>query len=240
MTGLGERDAQPDVRPVTQPAAHELVVDWLRRAIHLGRYREGEHLPSERDLAQLVGTSRVTLREALAVLERDGYISERRRGGGTPTVLPPGEPAECRRRHIQHSIDDFTALLEFRLAVETEAARLAAQRRDDDDLAAMEENIDAMRRAADASGFRRADSAFHLAVAAAARNSWLYTAAEDARANMFVPLDTVPFEPMITLSVRGHGSLFTAIRAGEPGRAAQAMRRHLEVARAELVSTFSQ
>lgn len=223
-----------ELTPVSAAPIHEVVAERLRRAIHLGHYIAGERLPTERDLAGALGVSRVSLREALAVLQREGYISERRRGGGSPVVLPPGEPAERRRRHAEHMVSTFAELLEFRAAVESEAARLAAQRRPDDLLATLSDSQTALQESPDVSRFRAADSAFHLAIAAAAQNTLLYQTVEDARARMFAPLDQVPFEPMIRSSFTGHQRILRAIERRQPDAAARAMRDHLAVSLDEL------
>lgn len=236
---VGDDRATPEeLTPVTASAIHEVIDDRLRRAIHLGHYHAGERLPTERDLASALGVSRVSLREALSVLEREGYISARRRGGGSPLVLPPGEPAKRRLRYASDMLDTFAELLEFRAAIESEAARLAATRRTDDLVAELTASQDAMKAAINVSRFRAADSAFHLAIATAARNDLLYQAIEDARARMFAPLDHVPFEPMIRSSLDGHRRILRAIERRQPDAAARAMRDHLAVALDELRSVL--
>ena len=61
------------MEPVRKIAVHELVVSRLRRAIHLGDYLPGDRLPSERDIADRLEVSRESVREAIRVLESEGY-----------------------------------------------------------------------------------------------------------------------------------------------------------------------
>jgi DNA-binding GntR family transcriptional regulator len=69
---------------VEQPRAHEFVAEQLRREIALGIIQPGSRLPSERDLAQLFGVSRITVQQAVNLLESEGLVWARRgRGGGT-------------------------------------------------------------------------------------------------------------------------------------------------------------
>ena len=79
---------QPSSRlvPLTIPAAYEHVVEPIRRMITLGEVLPGEHLPTERVLAESFQVSRVTVREALRILQGEGLI-ESRRGPGGATVL---------------------------------------------------------------------------------------------------------------------------------------------------------
>ncbi|WP_109509443.1 GntR family transcriptional regulator [Nocardioides speluncae] len=72
---LPEGDDQP---------AHARIADWLATAIARGQLADGDRLPSEQDLARVLGVSRMTLRQALAALESRELVSRRRgRGGGT-------------------------------------------------------------------------------------------------------------------------------------------------------------
>ena len=66
------------MEPVRKIAVHELVVNRLRRAIHLGDYLPGDRLPSERDIADRLEVSRESVREAIRVLESEGYVVSRR------------------------------------------------------------------------------------------------------------------------------------------------------------------
>ncbi len=76
--------AVPVWRPVRGGNAFEITVARLAQAIKLGLVAEGERLPAERDLAERLQVSRVTLREAIRALREAGYLESRRgRTGGT-------------------------------------------------------------------------------------------------------------------------------------------------------------
>src|SRR5580698_3793898 len=70
------------IEPVEQPAIHEVVVEHLRRAIHIGRFVPGDKFPPERELAKQLMVSRTTVREAIRVLESEGYVEIRRGSAG--------------------------------------------------------------------------------------------------------------------------------------------------------------
>ena len=117
--------------PVAAVPAHELVLAQLRRSIHLGHFGAGDRLPPERELARQLGVSRTTVREAVRVLEGEGLVEIKRgSSGGISCGRSRPAPAELRRR-----LREFEEIIEFRLAVEPMAARLAAQRRTKTDLA---------------------------------------------------------------------------------------------------------
>ena len=80
----------PHYQPSGDAPAHEQIERWLTRAVDTGRLGPGDRLPAERELAQRLGVSRMTLRRALDTLERQGRV--RRvigRSGGTFVEAPP-------------------------------------------------------------------------------------------------------------------------------------------------------
>ena len=104
----------------------------------------GERLPAERDLAPTLGVARSTLRQALAVLEEEGYVTRRLgvKGGWFVTDLaqPVAEWTGAMRTDL-HKVRD---IIDYRIAVETRAAELAAARRTADQLAHMAETVDTL------------------------------------------------------------------------------------------------
>ena len=159
MTGMAIQRVEP-------AAAHELVVQEIRRAIHMGSYVPGDRLPAERALAEQLGVSRATLREAIGVLREEGYVESRRGAHGGMVVLDQGLDEERMRPVVQERLAEFEELLDLRAAIEGAAARLAAERRTAADLKALTAAFDGMAQGLETERFRAADSAFHLAIAA--------------------------------------------------------------------------
>jgi len=150
--------------PVTVPAAYEHVVQRIRRMITLGEVLPDEHLPTERALAESFQVSRVTVREALRILQGEGLI-ESRRGPGGARVLGPAHDLAGSRLRLRAAYDQMRENHEFRLAVEPMTAFLAAGRRDADDINRMKDANERIRLSRSVGEFRQADSAFHLSVA---------------------------------------------------------------------------
>ena len=101
-------------------------IDRLRQAVESGEWPVGRRLPVESALAEELGVGRNTVREAVRVLVHVGLL-ETRQGDGT-YVLRRLDPAESLRRLRRTTLRDQ---LEMRIALESEAARLAAERRDE-------------------------------------------------------------------------------------------------------------
>lgn len=217
--------------PLEVPRAYAAVVDRLRRSIALGVVLPGERLPPERTLAERLGVSRVTVREALRVLQGEGLIVTRRGGNGGAVVTP------CERSPVRGELDE---VFEFRLAVETMAARLAAERGPTGAFERLHASQRALLASGDVGTFRRADSAFHLAVADASANQMLRRSIEDARAATFSVLDAHPFRVRRESSARGHAAVIAAIGDRDGERAAAAMAEHLLHAHREVRAAFAE
>ncbi|MFI7230000.1 FadR/GntR family transcriptional regulator [Nonomuraea angiospora] len=149
----------------------EQATQHLREQITQGEWPVGTRLPGENALAKALGVGRSTVREALRALAGAGLVQARQGSGvfviaaATATVPAEDWPARLRRAAI-------TDVYEVRMMVETQAARMAARRRTEEDVAALEEALEARARAAaqDDAAFVDADIALHAAVVAAAGN----------------------------------------------------------------------
>lgn len=232
-------------RVKTQPA-YEHVCARIRRAIHLGDYLPGDRLPSERDLSEQLGVSRVTIREAIRVLEGEGYIvTTGRAGGGRVIVTRPKEAAEAKfdsagktagywRQYLRDHLDEIESLFDFRHANEAYAAGLAATRRTTEQVEKLRLSIDQMRISRDMPTFRRADSIFHLTIADASANPYFQQAIEDARADMFRPMDALNVDVTISDSIKQHSEVLRAIEAKDERKAQRLMAKHIERSREEI------
>jgi GntR family transcriptional regulator, transcriptional repressor for pyruvate dehydrogenase complex len=225
---------------VSQVPIYETVVHRLRRAIHLGAFLPGDLLPAERLLAETMGVSRVTIREAIRVLQAEGYLEARKGTRGGLVFVDSTEPTEVLRARLRQRRDELEAILEFREANECAAARLAAVRRSDRDLERAAAAIEEMRIADHIASFRRADSTFHLAIADAARNSLLRDAVEDARVAMFLPMDAIDLTVTKATSVPQHLKILAAIKAGDGARSARLMARHIHFTKDEMFSILDE
>ncbi len=237
------------IEPVRPAAAHELVVDQLRRAIHLGRFVPGDKLPPERQLAQQLGVSRTTVREAVRVLEGESLVESRRGATGGLVVLEWRLSETELRTLLASERDAVRSVFEFRIANEGAAVRLAAERCDGDDLAVLGALIERMAGLAATPEARRdlaniplffaTDSAFHLGIAQAARNPHLLRAIEDARAAMFLPIGAV-FRRLEDNANAFHETIFAALEGHDADAAEAAMRAHLAETQRSLTRFLAQ
>jgi DNA-binding FadR family transcriptional regulator len=215
------------------------VIERLENLV-FDRLQPGDTLPSEGKLAQEIGVSRLTLREATRTLQARGLleISQGRR----PTVAAPngtlvGDFFETAVRRDPRALLD---LLEVRRALEVHIATLAAKRAGKGDVADMEMSIDAMRAGGNApETFHAADVRFHENLAAATHNRLLVFLIE-ALADPFAESRLQSFAGHLARGgtvedvIEQHETILGAIRARNPKAAAQAMRDHLQQTEADL------
>jgi GntR family transcriptional regulator, transcriptional repressor for pyruvate dehydrogenase complex len=220
--------------PLDVPAAYEVVADRLRRAIHLGVFTQGERLPPERELAERLDVSRVTLRAALKTLEGAGYLVRRRGNTGGTEVAPSAPAGPGARAELLARLAESAVLVEYRAIVESSAARLAAQRRGPDSLRLIEQACADLDQVDSISTFRRADNRFHLLIAEAAGNPMLAQAVTDAREGMFAWIDVLPYRVIVGRTQADHRAVYEAIAAGQGDRAAERMAAHVQASFEEL------
>ncbi|MEQ4719225.1 FadR/GntR family transcriptional regulator [Nonomuraea sp. B19D2] len=208
----------------------EQATEHLREQITQGEWPVGTRLPGENALAKALGVGRSTVREALRALAGAGLVQARQGAGVFVIAAEPAEdwPARLRRAAISD-------VYEVRMMVETQAAQLAARRRTDEDVAALESALEARARAAsgDDAAFVDADIALHMAVVAAAGNPVL----TDLFAEFAPALREGLIDLVEVLGLRAHGrnpghdthaALVAAIRRGDGDAAGGIVQAELE------------
>jgi DNA-binding FadR family transcriptional regulator len=220
------------LRPIRSGNAFEETIQRLLQLIHLGLVPDGERLPPERDLAERLQVSRVTLREALKVLQDTGMIDVRRgRYGGAfvrhaPDVVA-SNGSELRRRASQLG-DRLEDTLLFREVLEVGAAELCAARGlAGADAQPLRDCLQATA-TAEIGDYRRADTRLHLAVSELCGSASVAAQYASVRATVNELLDCIPLlPPNLEHSERQHTALVESILGGEPDRARTVMREHL-------------
>lgn len=226
--------------PVRAGNAFEETVERLLTAIKLGLAPPGSKLPPERELAERLGVSRVTLREAIRALQRSGYVQSRRgRNGGTfVNVVLPTLTKTAARRLAKKTGFDLEDTLTLRDVLEVGAAEQAASAQpapDSPDAASLVACFEECASAGDVAEYRRLDSRFHLAVAETAGSPSLTAAVAQVRMRVNGFLDAIPvLDRNIAHSERQHTEIVKAILGGDPEGARLAMAEHLSATAALL------
>jgi len=192
--------------------------DHLREQIVCGKMQPGGTLP-ESQVGQMLGVSRAPVREALTLLEREGLVEFDRRGTA---------------RICEFDLEDVRELGLMRMVLEPAASRLAAQRRPEADLDAIEENLHALKAVSRLDDVTRLDLDFHRLIFAAAGNKRLRRAWENLLSQFSLVMrrfhesleQRAQTSSVRDLTIRVHTELFQAIRSGLPEEAEALARQH--------------
>jgi GntR family transcriptional repressor for pyruvate dehydrogenase complex len=211
------------------PAAAKLVVTYVGRLIESGELSAGDQLPPERELAQLIGVSRATVRAGLQSLATVGVVDSRR---GAGTFVADGPPLldvnPLSLFSALHGIPQ-DELFEARRVIEIDLAGLAAERaRGEEQAVISEEVMEMFASLDDVQRFLIHDIRFHRAIAAAARNP-LLAAIMEMVADLFYDQRTATVEGWqgAAEAAEQHRRIYQAIRARDVDNARLEMGRHL-------------
>ena len=210
---------------VQPPTTFEETVERLGTAIRLGLLPPGTRLPPERELAEQLGISRSTLRQALTTLVQSGHlISLRGRSGGTFVSEEP--PISSGRAKLRA---DWRDVLDLRVAIECGAALLAAERGNEGAFDRLDALIGQMDEPPDFDAYRRADVRFHIGLAEASGTPRLVAAMTEVQGEMseLIALIAHP-ETVLTHANDEHRKIVKHLRGGHGVKAIACLREHLE------------
>ncbi|MCP3817168.1 FCD domain-containing protein [Streptomyces sp. A3M-1-3] len=220
----------PVLRPVRAGNGFEEALEQILQVVRLGLVAAGERLPAERELADRLRISRVTLREVLKVLQDQGLVESRRGRYGGTFVRPRsdthagGSEEELRRRVADVDIED---ILRFREVLEVGAAGLCAAH------GLSEEQADRLRAAlaathdAPLADYRRLDTLLHLTLAELSGSATLTAQYAAVRATVNELLDCIPLLVRnLEHSQHQHTALVEAVLEGDADAAREVMREH--------------
>ena len=221
------------LKPIKPKRISDQVLDQLRELIFRGKLQPGEKLMTERELAQAMGVSRTTIRDAIQRLVAMGLIIQRQ-GQGTfvrPYDTPLETPLAQAMKAHNATIED---LLEVRIGLECNAAALAAQRADEADIEALTQTIQEMEDEITSGRLGTvADTAFHMAIAYAAKNPLQILIMRNFYDYLFHGIrenlkSLYENPPNIAVIMGQHQSIRDAIASRDPQAAYKAMGAHIK------------
>lgn len=219
--------------------AYEKVVEHIKNEIWQGTLKRGERLPPERELAESLGVSRNSVREAIRTLSLLGFVSSTQGAGNFVTCDIEQNLRESLRMMVMLGETNYLQISQLRCGLETENARLAADRILPRQAARLKELARLMREETDPQRASRYDQEFHLLLCDASGNrlirslfSAMLSTINDFISTMYVRIveDAAQAEALHT----AHQRLADALAAHDAEGAAQAMRTHFEVVDASI------
>ncbi len=220
------------VTRISVPKPHDVLANHLRDGILRGEIAEGDALPSERELVDQTGLTRGAVREALKTLSVEGLVQTRHgRFGGSVVTLPGQESMTTAiNRFVQGRKLSLRTLQETRDALEPFLARLAAERRTEEDLRELKSLHDDL--VAAVSNFQEFSSLnvkWHNAVAKASGNELLAAVLYSIAHGVHIATSMEEYDTMETRKqvIHIHARINDAIAAGNADLAERGMRQHM-------------
>ncbi|MDT8440075.1 MAG: FadR/GntR family transcriptional regulator [Desulfuromonadales bacterium] len=221
-------------QPIRPKKISEEIAAQIKLLISQGELKPGERLPSERDLATMLGVSRPSVREAIMVLEAMGFLDSRQGGGTFVRALTEGSITDPLARLIENRDPQLLrSLAEVRMGLESWSAYLAAQRATEAEIAEMRRTYAIMEEQAATGGWGAdIDAEFHYAITVASHNS-VQMHVLDSIHSLFhtsVQVALMEFyrqEGLVERLLTQHREIMEAIIARDPERARSKMMDHL-------------
>ncbi len=225
------------------------IAELIGRYIDSGHFPPGTLLPAERELAQQLGVSRASVREALIALEVEGRVTVKVGNGVTVLDTPPRVPAGSAEpaagaSNYWHDVGPLEQI-EARILVESENAALAARHATPADIAELEAHLAALLvEHRQLNHDQPADRRFHMKIAEMSGNQamvHLVAALLDQRNSpVFTRFEDHFVTPRLFEDAnQNHRRILDAIKAGDSTAARSAMRRHLRAVRQEFSRALS-
>ena len=218
--------------PVNVDRVSQVIVDQIKLLIRDGRLLPGDRLPSERELCQRFGVSRVTVREALRVLEAGGLLAIRVGAHGGAFLTSPTTERLSEGLADLISISSLTAanVTEARIIVELGILPLAVERATDDDIAALFAMVDEAESALDAKTYDvEMSAAFHIKVAECTHNPAITMLVQSFHGPLLMSLaESHQSAPMSSRGVDEHRKLAQSIKDRDLAAAREVVTTHLD------------
>lgn len=226
-------------------SVYHRVVDEIKKSIFEGRLSPGERLPAERVLADMLGVSRTSVREALKMLASEGLVSIRHGQGAFISEQDPDEYLKKFASHLTVNRETVGHLFEIRKVLEPQAARWVAEKGSEDDIQELTVMVATTMqqlgrlRSSRLSLLAGHDSNFHYRLAQATGNSVLVRL-------MHSMLDLLADSRSRSLSIPGRGErsveehyeIVKALLRRDAGEAAAAMLKHLEDVEKQIIAAW--
>ncbi|AYY13177.1 FadR family transcriptional regulator [Actinobacteria bacterium YIM 96077] len=219
--------------PVNQAGnVSQRIVAQIEDLLAKDALKPGDRLPTERDMAELLGTSRPSVREAVRILQAQGRLIVRH---GRGVFVAESQTKQALGAALSNPEVNVNELFAMREVLEVPAAQWAAEQITDEQIVDLREILDELDSAFDDSGdfqrLARLDATFHLAIAQAAGNRFLRQTTDVLHDILIEGMQTTLLIPGRREKARKqHESIVAALENRDPSEAGQAARRHIRSA----------
>lgn len=219
------------IKPIKKVNVGEQVLFQLKRMLIDGEWEPGSKIPSENELAELFGVSRITVRQALQKLNALGLIETKLGDGSYVRKLDIGDSMNALIPVMYLGDQSDAQVFEFRLIIETGCTRLAVQRAtqaDIDELKVFLQEMVTSKENSDIKGFSKSDLRFHLKIAQMTRNALFIKTNSILQDVLEQSMDTVIDKMGFENGIYYHRQIVKAFEEGDEEEAVKMMKAHIE------------
>lgn len=214
--------------PVKRASVSEQVYEQLKNNLINGAWKVGEKIPSENELASMLGTSRMTVRQALSRLNTLGLIETRLGEGSFVCELKPGFYLKEMIPYTYLGWESIREILDFRVVIEVGTASLAVDRITDEQIEQLEETYRKMKENIDnVEIYSREDIKFHCLIAEFTGNSLIIQLQEIIKDITTSFIYQVTSEMGADNGIKYHREIIDAFKDKDKDRVEQMVRQHL-------------
>jgi GntR family transcriptional repressor for pyruvate dehydrogenase complex len=218
------------LKPIKTGRLADMVTDQLKQSLFNGEYLEGERLPSEHELMEIFGVSRIVVREAIRNLEQSGLLEIKRgpAGGAFVRSMKHDAISSLVRDTLRLGRTSVAEMMGVRLHIEPIVAGLAAERRTPEDIENLEKGIENMPKAKSGDKYVAWNVDFHRIVAKASHNA-MYELIVNILMDMTLEL-ILSIKPAkrVIHDTTSHPAIVEMIKQGDAEGAKEVFREHLE------------
>ena len=222
------------LKVVEKKRAYESIVQQVLDLIESGKLKQGDQLPSERELTEIFKVSRTTVREAIRTLESMKFLQSRQGNGTYVLASSEEELIQPLAAALFNAKDDIRDIFYVRKIIEPHVAELAAENATAQEIEEMEEILQKQESCIERTeSIIETDTAFHNLMASASKNRVIERLSvalvdfiKQSRENYLMEDEHGNKRP--ERSLEGHKRVLAAIKQGDSEAAKKAMLQHLE------------
>lgn len=216
------------IKPLVKQNIADEVFRQMFDLIMKKRWDEGEKLPSENELKEMFNVSRNTIRASLNRLSLLGIVETRQGEGNFVKKIGVGLYMNSLIPYIFLNVNDIFTIMEFRMGVELQTARLAAFRGEEQDIEEIRKALEECQNNSDnLESYMTVDMAFHLSIAKASKNDLLYQAMAIIKNYCYAELQNFVTPSIRDKSCYFHQKIFDSIQNHDSKSSMELMNEHL-------------
>lgn len=217
------------IEPIRKVSVGEQVYEQLKENLIDGIWKPGERLPSENELSNLMGVSRVTVRQALSKLIALGILETRPGEGNFAKELTIGSYIQEMIPYMKRDQDSMAEVLQFRLILDVGTVEIACRNASDKDIEHLKESLRRMGEVkSDIVKYSEEDLRFHMLITKMSKNSMITQVAYIVRDIIRDSVQKVTKEIGVDNGLNYHKKIIEAFEKKDTIQARQSMQEHLE------------